>query len=367
MKRKIIITIFLLSILVIFLFNYGNSYDEYYFYTNVNKNSNNYDIAQSILNKLNLDEKIRQTIITEYSSENIKKEYGGYIFFEHDFKGKSENDVINMINDIQKDKKIKCITAVDEEGGDVIRISSNKKLSTHKFKSSQELYNDGGFDRIIKDVYEKSYLLEKLGINLNLAPVVDVSTNNNDYMYKRSFGKDEIQTGIYAKEVIEASLNTKVTYTLKHFPGYGNNIDTHKNVSIDNRSLEEIMNKDIIPFKEGIISGAKMIMVSHNIVTSIDSNNPASLSYEIHKLLKNDLKYNNLIITDDLSMYALYNISNKCEKAILAMNDLIITKDSNICELEIKNAINNGNIKKELLDNIVLRILTYKLENNLIM
>ena len=369
MKRDNILKILgiLIILTLILCINTNKKVSEYYYMTKIDNNSSYYDKSLNLLSKLSLEDKIKEIIIARYNEETIIENYGGYIFFEDNFKGKSKDEVISMINGLQNNKKIKSLTAVDEEGGLVVRISNNRKLSNYTFKSSRDLYNHGGFSEIVNDVYTKSKLLEELGINVNLAPVVDVSTNNSDYMYKRSIGLDAHLTSVYSREVILASLNTNVTYTLKHFPGYGNNLDTHKGISIDTRSFEEIMNKDILPFKAGIESGAKLIMVSHNIVTSIDDNNPASLSFNIHKLLREDLNYHGLIITDDLSMKALNDIDNKCVLGINAGNDLIITKEPQKCVNEIKDGINKGLIKKEALDNIVLRILELKYEKGLIM
>ena len=123
-----------------------------------------------------------------------------------------------MINNVQNISKIPLITAVDEEGGSVVRISSNNNLTPNKFKSPQTLYKEGGFDLIRQDTIKKSNLLYELGINLNLAPVVDITTNNTDYMYKRTLGENKELTANYAKEVINASKETKVSYCLKHFP-----------------------------------------------------------------------------------------------------------------------------------------------------
>lgn len=368
MKRKIILKILgiLIIVFLILFINTNKSVGEYYFMTKIDGNNEYINKSMEILSKLSLEEKIKELIIARYNDDTIHENYGGYIFFEDDFKNKTKDEVKSMINKIQDNKQIKCLTMVDEEGGSVVRISNNRKLSDYTFKSSQELYKNGGLAEIVNDVYVKSKLLEELGININLAPVVDVSSNKLDYMYKRCFGMDANMTSIYAKTVIEASKNTNVTYTLKHFPGYGNNADTHKGISIDTRSYEEIMNKDILPFKAGIESGAKLIMVSHNVVMSIDENNPASLSLNIHKLLKSELNYQELTITDDLSMKALDDIDNKCVLAINSGNDLIITREPKNCVIEITNAINNGTIKKEVLDNIVLRILELKFEKGLI-
>ena len=327
-----------------------------------------YKKALEKLNRMSLDEKIGQILLARVSDVNQIKDlktykFGGYLLFKRDFQNKTKDEVIKMINEYQENSNIPLLIAADEEGGIVSRISSNKNLVSEPFKSPRVLYKEGGLDRIKEDTINKNKILANLGINLNLAPVVDVSTSETDYMYKRSLGEDANITSEFAKVVVDASRKNLVSYCLKHFPGYGNNIDTHKEEAIDKRNKDEILNKDLLPFKEGIKAGAKMIMVSHNIVSSIDNNNPASLSYNIHSILRKDLNYQNLIITDDLSMKALDEIENKCEKAILAGNDLIITKEPKECINEI---INSKQIKKEVLDNIVLRILLYKFENNLI-
>lgn len=149
-----------------------------------------------------------------------------------------------MIN-YKKVSNIPLITAVDEEGGKVVRISSNDKIYFEKFKSPRELYLDGGFDKIKEDTILKSNLLNELGINLNLAPVVDVSTNPDDYIYERTIGEDINITSEYAKTVIKASKDTNVSYTLKHFPGYGSNLDTHNGISIDKRSYKELLKNSL--------------------------------------------------------------------------------------------------------------------------
>jgi len=326
--------------------------------------SDYYTLAKTKLDSMTLDEKIGQLLLVRYSinsKEDLNKyNFGGYIFFAKDFKDKTKEEVIDMIKNLQNNSKIPLLTAVDEEGGSVVRISSNPNLKSEKFKSPQELYKEGGFELIKKDTIEKSNLLSSLGLNLNLAPVVDVSTDEFSYMYNRTIGLDANLTSIFSKTVIEASKDTDVSYTLKHFPGYGNNIDTHTGTAIDTRTYDDIMNNDILPFKEGIEVGAEAILVSHNIVNSIDPNNPASLSLDIHNVLRNDLKFTGVIITDDLDMGAVNNIENNAAKAIIAGNDLIITTDYEKSIEEIKNSINNGTITEDMINESAFRVISWK-------
>lgn len=324
-----------------------------------------YILANNKLKTLSLDEKIGQLFLVRYPDANAKEDlekyqFGGYLFFEKDFKDKSEVEVKNMISELQQVSKVPLLTAVDEEGGDVVRVSSNPNLVTSPFKSSQELYNLGGFEMITQDTISKSKVLNNLGLNLNLAPVVDVSTNSNDYIYNRSFGQNTELTSTYAKTVIEASLGNDVSYTLKHFPGYGNNSDTHENNSIDNRSLEDIVKYDLPPFESGIKAGAEAILVAHNTVVNIDKDNPASLSPSVHNLLRNDLDFTGIIISDNLDMGALTSIADATVKAILAGNDLIITTDYKTSIEAIKNAVNNGTISEDLIDKLAFRVLAWK-------
>ncbi len=341
----------------------ANSYEDKLF-------SSYYEKASITLEKLSLEEKIGQLILARYNEESaiedIKKYHlGGFVLFEKDFKNKTQSEVINMINNLQENSQIPLLISVDEEGGKVVRVSSNPKLSDERFKSPQELYSLGGLDEIKKDTIKKSNTLANLGINLNLAPVVDITTNSSDYMYDRSISKSKEITALYAKTVIEASQGTNVSYTLKHFPGYGNNVDTHTGSSIDNRSYEDILNNDLLPFKEGINAKAESIMISHNIVESIDPDNPASLSKNIHNLLRNHLKFSGIIITDDISMGAIKDTKDANIKAILSGNNLIITSDYEKTYNEIIESVNNNTISEELINRLALDVIAWKYYKNL--
>ena len=324
-----------------------------------------YEKSYQKLEKMSLDEKIGQILLVRYPDNNQKEivekyQFGGYLFFGKDFKDKTKDEVIKMIDDSNSVSKIPLLTAVDEEGGIVVRVSSNKNLRSERFLSSSELYKNGGFDRIKADIIEKSNLLKSLGINLNLAPVVDVSVDPNDYMYKRSLQEDAETTAKFSSLVIETSKNTGVSYTLKHFPGYGNNIDTHNGSSIDSRTRKEIESNDILPFKSGIKSGAEAILFSHNVVTSMDKDNPASLSKTLHDYVRNDLNFTGVVITDDLDMGALKDIENKNVQALLAGNDLLISTDYVESIEKIKQAVDNKLLDEKTLDEHVLRVLAWK-------
>ena len=320
--------------------------------------------AEEYLNQMTLDEKIGQLFLVRFPTNGAKtivsENYiGGYVLFGKDFKEKTKDQVIDMINEVQSVSKIPLLIAVDEEGGSVVRISNNKSLANEKFKSPSVLYNEGGFDLIRKDTINKSALLKELGINLNLAPVVDIS-DPSDYMYERTLKQNVELTKEFAKTVIEASKDSGVSYTLKHFPGYGHNNDTHKTGSNDTRTYDEIMDEAIPPFRTGIEAGAEAILISHNIIECLDNENPASISKAVHSLLRNDLNFKGIIITDDIAMSAVSNIENVYVKAVNSGNNLIITSDCQTAIKQIKDAIENGILTEEQIDDLVIKTIAWK-------
>lgn len=388
MNKKMIITMTLLflSLFIIFSIDIQNTATKVISPNNISKIKYNENIPKdwlddgifkeyynSAYNKLitmTLEEKIGQMLLVRYPESNqaeILKKYkiAGYIFYAKDFENKTTAEVIEMTNNIQNASDIPLLTAVDEEGGKVVRISSNRSLTYEPFKSSSELYKLGGFEAIAADTIYKSYVLSTLGINLNLAPVVDVSTNLADYIYERTLQENTELTSAYAKTVIEASKGTGVSYTLKHFPGYGNGKDTHISTSNDNRPYEKILKNDLPPFVSGINAGAEAIMINHNIVDSIDFENPASLSKKVNIFLRNNLNFTGIIMTDVLEMSALNDITDVNIKAIIAGNDLIITTDYEKSFNEIKDAVNKGIVDENRINNSVFRILAWKYYKNL--
>ncbi len=366
--------------------------------------ADHYAVADQLLSEMTLDEKIAQTLLVRYPDDATaasvleKYQFGGYIFFAKDFQGKSAVEVSQMTESLQKVAKVPILTAVDEEGGLVARVSSNQKLRKERFASPRELYAAGGLPLVREDTLEKSRLLSSLGLNLNLAPVVDVSTNPADYMYSRSLGEDAKITSEFARTVIDASRTfnaeltsenheaSTVSYTLKHFPGYGNNLDTHQGTSLDRRSLVDLLSIDLQPFRAGLTAGAEAVLVSHNIVTALDPVRPASLSPTIHDLLANVLGFTGVIITDDIAMGAIANPSaissqnltnpssgnstdpeglqilseNPAVQAVLAGNHLIITTDYLDSLTAIKSALQRGVLDEAQIDHMARQILAWK-------
>ena len=340
----------------------------------LNENNEKLDELEKQIADMTIEEKVGQMFIVRCPMENaaaLVSQYhlGGYILFSRDFENKTKKEVINNISSYQENAEIPLLIGVDEEGGTVTRISKYKEFREEPFASPQELYNEGGLSLIREDTLDKSVFLKELGINVNFAPVSDVSTNPEDYIYNRTIGLDANMTSQYVATVVTAMKEAKIGSVLKHFPGYGNNVDTHTGISIDTRSYETFVEQDFLPFVSGIKAGADIVLVSHNIVTSMDPDYPASLSKNVHDILRNELDFDGVIVTDDLYMDAIKDYVGNEEaavKAIMAGNDLICTTDFETQIPAVIEAVKNGTISESIINASVKRILKLKSELNLI-
>lgn len=320
---------------------------------------------------LTLEEKVGQLFMVRCDSvttESIKElQPGGIIMFASDFDGLTKDEVQSKISNFNDMLKVKPYISVDEEGGTVVRVSSNPNLAPEKYESPQYYYNKGGIELVLENTAEKSDLLTELGINMNLAPVVDVSENPESFIYDRTLGKDAAETAEYAKKVVGIMAESNIASCLKHFPGYGENEDTHVvKISKDYRPLSEFRQKDFLPFIAGIKAGADSVLVSHNIITAVDPDMPATLSKPVHDLLRNELAFDGIIITDDMAMAAASGYDKPYKTAILAGNDMVIVTDFVTAYNEVLDAVRNGEIPEAMIDAAVNRIIKAKTEKGII-
>ena len=324
------------------------------------------EAEKTLIDEMTLEEKVGQILFVrcpedEYVDDLMSKKPGGILMFGRDFEGLTKEEVISKIESFQEMSDIPLIIGADEEGGTVVRVSSNPNLAPEKYKSPQDIYNEGGMEAVVANAKEKSQLLLSLGVNMNLAPVADVSENPDTYIYDRSFGKGYEETADFISKTVTAMNEEGIWSVLKHFPGYGEVTgDSHEGTVYNEKSAEEIRNTDLVPFKAGIDAGASCVLVSHNTVNSLDSENPASLSPAIHDILRNELGFDGVIMTDDIAMGAVSDMENVYTKAVLAGNDLLITTDYETGYNQILEAVKNGEISEEILDNAVYHVLKMK-------
>ena len=325
--------------------------------------------TEEILKAMTLEEKIAQLFIVSFPTVDApiytqKYNFGGYIFFGNHFKNSTPEAFKKSIADCMKNSKIPLFTAVDEEGGTVNRASRYPQFRNSPFESPRSLYNRGGFNLIAEDTVEKCEFLKSLGINLNLAPVCDIPQNATDFIYERTLGLNADKTSQYVKTVVGEMKKAKMGSSLKHFPGYGGSADTHIGLAVDTRSIEDFYNSDFKPFKAGIAACADMVLVSHNIVTCMDKDMPASLSYNVHNILRKELGFQGIIITDDLSMGAITKFTdneNPAVSAIMAGNDMILVSgDFKPMLSALEDAVEDGRIPETRIDESAKRIIECK-------
>lgn len=261
------------------------------------------------------------------------------------------------------------LIGVDEEGGTVVRVSDNPNLRTSPFLSPRDTFNMGGWKSIEADATEKADLLLSLGINVNMAPDCDITSDPDAFMYYRSFNEDVESECEFVRRYVTITKEKKLGTVLKHFPGYGNNEDTHTGIAFDNREYSEFQNVDFKPFITGIENGADCVLVAHNIVSCMDEEYPASLSENVHNILRNELSFDGVIMTDDLSMSAIRDYTGDDDAAVFAAkcgNDILCCSDVATQYPAVLNAVNNGEIPMEQIDNSVRRILRWKYNLGLI-
>ena len=330
-------------------------------------------VVDKLINSMTLEEKVGQLFYVRCpDSQQVKTvskyHLGGYILFGKDFKDKSKKQIINNIKSYQKEAEIPLLIGVDEEGGTVVRVSSNPNLRSAPFLSPKDTYKNGGWPAIEKDAKEKAELLLSLGINVNMAPVCDMS-DKGTFMYDRSFSSDVNKTNKFIKKYVSITDEKNLGTVLKHFPGYGNTADTHTGIAYDKRPYSQFTSTDFKPFITGIENGADCILVAHNMVNCMDKKYPASLSKKVHKIIRNDLKFDGVIMTDDLSMSAIRDYTGDDTAAVFAVkagNDMLCCSDVSTQYSAVLKAVKNGEITKKQINNSVRRILNWKYDLGLL-
>lgn len=335
-------------------------------------NKKKIDKITRILNKMTLDEKLGQLYFAhstgnfDQMKQDVKKYHlGGITLFAPDFTNRTHTKFLNEIRAYQSNSKFGLLIATDQEGGTVTRIDSNSQISKRHFPSPAEIYQQSGLTGIRKEDSTVAKILKQNGINMNFAPVADVALNKDSFIYKRTLEQDHQTTAKYIPIAVKAIQQEHVASCLKHFPGYGDAADTHTGFVQINKPLLKYQTNDLLPFKTGIHAGVDSIMVSHIIIKSIDATKPASLSPAVHHLLRYNLNYHNIIITDDLQMGAITHYANKYNTvpdvlALEAGNDMLLGGNYQKNILIIKKAIQNNKISIRQINQSVKRILRLK-------
>ena len=330
----------------------------------------------AILDGMTLEEKVGQLFFLRCPAENAAQtvaqyHLGGILLFTRDYKDAQENwltreafceKLDNLQSAAKSDTGVPLFIGSDEEGGTVTRASRNPNLFDSKYPSPQELYRAGGMERLLTDTLQYNDALRTLGVNVNFAPVCDVTSGEGQFMYERSFGKNAEDTADYISRVVLTMRDIGIGATLKHFPGYGDNVDTHTGIAVDKRPYEQFAQNDFLPFIAGIEAGAPFVLVNHNIVTCMDDTLPASLSPAVHGVLRDALGFTGVILTDDLDMAAVKAYANDGNIGVLALtagNDMLVCSDltqiNAICA-----AVEDGTLDESVIDSACRHVLTVK-------
>ena len=368
MKKAIVLTAMILSLIFSGCSNASGAAAESETFVPV-------DQAQVILDKMSLEEKIGQMFLIRYSddqtvlSDIAQYNPGGILLFAKDFENHTKESIKAQLDTCQQASGTPLIIGVDEEGGVVTRISRFTNFRSERFKSPQDLYAEGGFERIASDTDEKCALLKSIGINVNLAPVADVSEDPSSFIYDRTIGQNAEITSEYVRTVVGRMKANGMGSALKHFPGYGDNGDTHTDIITDTRPLGAFVSGDLLPFQAGIDEGTDIVLVSHNIVSCMDPDYPASLSPTVHALLRNTIGFDGVIMTDDLVMSAITEYTDgksAAVQAVIAGNDLLCCSDYAVQVPAVIEAVKSGVISEERINESAKRIIQMKLDLGII-
>ncbi|MEN1967845.1 beta-N-acetylhexosaminidase [Lentibacillus sp. N15] len=344
---------------------------------NTEKPNTNKRIAE-LLKTMTLEEKVGQMMVVGFPSTevdaNAKKmiedyHVGGIILFDRNMETPEQVTALNAdLQDLalQSTNKVPLIISVDQEGGEIVRMRDQ----VTPIPSQQKLGAAGDKEEIYATAKHTGMELADMGFNVNFAPVLDLSATDT-----RSFGEDPKKTYQFGKQVLEGFADSSITGTLKHFPGNGRStVDPHVDSSSVDAEKGDLENGDIYPFKkmiEEVDQSKYFTMVTHLIYPAYDKERPASISPVIIKdLLREQLGYEGIVVTDDLEMGAVSNLYSYEELGYRAVNagaNLLLVCHTLESQEKVYNgilhAVENGKISENEIDDAVERILRFKLQD----
>lgn len=346
------------------------------------------DRVEEMLQEMTLEEKVGQVFIVAFRKgiggkplqqmegmvENAVLQFhpGGIILFSENIDSISQTS--KLIKDMQALSTIPLFIAVDEEGGMVSRLNTSSRMHATKLPGNWELGKTE--DPVL--AYRTGELLGKelasLGFNMNFAPVADVNTNpKNPVIGKRAFGSEPEKVAVMVEAMVLGLQDQGVCSVLKHFPGHGDtSTDTHTGETVIQHDRERLDQVEFVPFQYGIRAGAAGIMTAHIQMPSITQGQlPATFSKDILTgILREDLEYPGLIITDALEMGAIRKYWKSGEAAVKAFEagaDILLMPQSfQEAYQGLLDAVRQGRIKESRLDESVRRILQTKLERGIL-
>jgi beta-N-acetylhexosaminidase len=339
------------------------------------------DSISEQIKKMTLTEKIGQLVIAgidsyendEHSKELIEKyKVGGFILLGQNIKDTKQTlELVNSLKISNSKNKIPLFFGIDEEGGRITRLPKEfAKLPTNKVIGEK---NNSSLSYKIGSLLGEE--VKAFGLNINFAPVLDVNSNaKNPVIGDRSFGSNVdivSRLGIQTMKGIQAQ---NIIAGVKHFPGHGDtSVDSHVGLPVVNNDLNRLKSLELIPFSKAIENGADVVMVAHILLPKIDKDNPATFSKTvITDILRGYLKYDGVVITDDMTMGAIvknYAIGEAAVKSLNAGSDIILVchdfeKETAVLKA-INTAVQNKTLTEKSIDEKIYRVLKLKQKYNI--
>lgn len=334
------------------------------------------DKIQDKLDSMTLEEKAGQLLIVGFKGTFLNdrtKSYindlkvGGLILFDRNIESKGQ--IIGLVEEIKgsnAEEDIPLFLCIDEEGGSISRLPKEYRRLPDPFQIGET--ND------VDIAFQFGQLLgnrvKGLGLNLNFAPVLDIHSNpDNPVIGKRAYGTNPERVSDIGLEVAKGIRNSSIIPAVKHFPGHGDtSTDSHLELPIIDKSLEELRNFELIPFEDAIENNIEMIMMAHILLPSLDKDYPATLSKKIvHDLLRDEMGYEGVIVSDDMTMGAIVNnftLEDACIDFLKAGGDILLVchgeDNPRIVFDKIIDAVEIGELSMEEIDEKVYRILELK-------
>ena len=241
---------------------------------------------------------IKDKVLSEETIKTLKDNHiMGVILFDYNIT--DEKQLKKLTSDLRKYVNTNMLISIDQEGGEVNRINFDKLKNI----SPKNIGDSNSSEYAYKIAYQKSKFLLDLGINMILGPLCDIPNDTNSYLYNRSFSTNVNIVAEMVSNTVKAQRDAGIISVLKHFPGHGDTVvNSHNDFPSINKTTNELLSNEFIPFKSGIDAGAEVVLVAHIKNKYIDDKNTASMSKKYADILEKDLGFNGVVITDDLAM-----------------------------------------------------------------
>lgn len=334
------------------------------------------DPIQAQIAAMSLEEKVGQLVMVgvdrytnDAHSQQLITRYhvGGFVLLKQNIS--NANQMLSLINSLKETNtvnKVPLLLSIDEEGGRISRMPDELM----KIPASQRIgeLNQKELSYEVGDVIGKE--LRAFGLNMNFAPVLDINSNpKNPVIGDRALGDEPTRVSNLGIQTMKGLQAQNIISVVKHFPGHGDtSVDSHIGLPMVNHDLERLKRLELIPFSAAIENEVDVIMLAHILLPKIDQEYPASFSkIVITDLLRNEMKFDGVVITDDMTMGAIvknYDIGEAAVKSIQAGSDIVLVCHDYLKEeavlKAIRKAAENGSISEDRIDQSVYRILKLK-------